>query len=166
ETIALSNTKEVYFSINTTSSNTIKKGLLNTDDPCNIIEIWYNPDGDHCNCNGDEYNTGDWYYADEENCFSSTPQPVLWYFLGGSGELPDKYYTLPDFGEGNGGGGSNDPPYTPIPFTETQKKNYLMEELNLNQTQEFYLVNTQDAIDKIFNYVYANNTVERRNLAL
>lgn len=41
-----------------------------------------------------------------------------------------------------------------------------MEELNLNQTQEFYLVNTQDAIDKIFNYVYANNTVERRNLAL
>lgn len=49
DTIALSNTKEVYFSINTTSSNTIKKGLLNTDDPCDIIEIWYNPDGDHCN---------------------------------------------------------------------------------------------------------------------
>ena len=31
-------------------------------EPCEEIEIWWNPDGDGCNCNGDEYFTGETYF--------------------------------------------------------------------------------------------------------
>lgn len=171
DTSAINGTKEVFFSKHAGSSQTNKTSSANYDDPCDIIEIWYDPDGDAdpCDCSGNEYYTGEWYYADEENCFSTTPQPVLSFLLadGGGYQLPNGYYTLPDLSGGGGtGGGSNNPPYTPIPTTEQQKTDYLIEQLNLNQTQEFYLVNTPEAINTIFNYVYANNTIERRNIAL
>lgn len=168
DTSAVNGTKEVFFSTRGTSSNSNRTSSVNYDDPCDIIEIWYNPDGDACNCNGDEYYTGEWYYADEDNCFSTTPQPVLWYLIGGNSggggyQLPNNYYTLPDLG--GGGGGSNNPPYTPV-FTEQQKTDYLIEQLNLDQTQQFYLVNTPDAIAALFNYLYGNNTNEARDIAI
>jgi hypothetical protein len=164
DTTAIAHTKEVFFSKGNTNTSSSRTSSVN-DDPCDIIEIWYNPDGDACNCNGDEYYTGEWYYADEANCFSTTPQPILWYLTseGGGYQLPNNYYTLPDLGGGNGGGGN---PYDPIPFTEQQKTDYLIEQLNLDQTQQFYLINTQDAVNTLFNYLYGHFTPSRRDIAI
>lgn len=162
DTSAISNTKEVFITKGNTANTSNKTAPYN--DPCDIIEIWYNPDGDACHCNGDEYYTGDWYYADEENCFSNTPQPVISFLLaegGGGYQLPVSYYILPEL-SGGGGGGSNPPPYDPIPSTEQQKTDYLVEQLNLDQTQQFYLVNTSEAINTLFNYLWGNNTIEAR----
>jgi hypothetical protein len=167
DTSAITNTKEVFFSKGSIATGSNKTASTSYDDPCDIIEIWYNPDGDACNCTGDEYYTGEWYYADEENCFSTTPQPVISFLLaegGGGYQLPVSYYILPDLS--GGGGGSNPPPYNPIPTTEQQKTDYLVEQLNLDQTQQFYLVNTTEAIDTLFNYLWGNNTIEARNIAI
>ena len=160
DTSAVNSTKEVFFSTGGSSSNSNTTSSFNYDDPCDIIEIWYNPDGDACNCNGDEYYTGEWYYADEDNCFSTTPQPTISFLEadGGGYQLPNSYYALPDLSGGStsGGGGSNNPPYTPN-FTEQQKIDYLVEQLNLNPTEEFYLVNTQDLTSTLFEFLYGNN---------
>jgi hypothetical protein len=171
DTSAINNTNEIYFSPKRHSSNSNRTESVNYDDPCEIIEIWYDPDGDAdpCDCSGNEYYTGEWFYADEENCFSGTPQPVLSFLLGTGGagggyQLPNGYFTLPDLG--GGGTGTNNPPYIPVPTTDEQKTDYLVQQLNLNQLQQFYLVNTPDAISTIFNYIYSNNTAERRNLAI
>ena len=169
DTIAIT-TKEVYFSQRGTSGRSGKRNALESLSPCDIIEIWYNPDGDACNCNGDEYYTGEWYYEDAENC-NNSPAPVL-IFIGGSGgggtSWPPNYYTLPDLplsGGGTCGGGSGNPPYSPIPTTELQKMEYLIEQLNLNLNEEFYLSIHDGALNTIFNYVHSSNTVNRRNLA-
>jgi hypothetical protein len=160
DTSAINGTKEVFFSKHASSFQSNRTSSGNYDDPCEIIEIWYDPDGDAdpCDCSGNEYYAGEWYYADEANCFSTTPQPVLSFLLadGGGYQLPNGYYTLPDLSVGSGGGSTN-PPYTPIPFTEQQKQTYLVELLDLNPTEEFYLVNTADLTSKLFEFLYDNN---------
>lgn len=72
---------------------------------------------------------------------------------------------MPLSGGGTGGGGSGNPPYSPIPTTELQKMEYLIEQLNLNLNEEFYLSIHDGALNTIFNYVHSSNTVNRRNLA-
>ncbi len=84
---------------------------------CEEIEIWYNPDGDACNCNGDEYDTGVREY--EGNCQQQTTTIIL--PSSGTGgmntSLPPYYYPL--IGIGGGVGGNNTPsntPYIPINY--------------------------------------------------
>lgn len=168
DTIAVNNTKEVFFSQSGANSTSGRITARSNNDPCDIIEIWYNPDGDACNCNGDEYYTGEWYYADEENCFGA-PAPVLTFLAGGGGggyTWPPDYYPLPYLGGGSGGGnGSGNPPYNPVPTTEQQKTDYLIEQLNLNMNEQFYLTIHDGSLNTIFNYVYANDIPERRSIA-
>ncbi len=163
----LDGVKEVFLLNKTNSTSSKSKRSLNHDDPCDIIEIWYNPDGDACNCNGDEYDTGDRVYADPERCFDNT-LPVVWYLFGGAGDggydFPINYYPIPDL-PGGGGGGSSNPPFVPV-IPQAEKINYLTDQLFINQTQLSSLVNIPDAVNTLFSYLYGQYTIARRNVAI
>ena len=44
-----------------------------------------------------------------------------------------------------------------LKITKSKKIDYLVEQLNLNPTEEFYLVNTQDLTSTLFEFLYGNN---------
>jgi hypothetical protein len=132
------------------------KNFLNEDDdPCDIIEIWYNPDGDECNCNGDEYYTGKWNYAGVCN---NGVQPPIVVIPGGIGS--GVFYPWPNFGD-LGGGFPENPPYIPIQFSFSEKLLYLSEQMNLNQTNYNWLLNNEQSVKELFNYLYGHFTSER-----
>jgi hypothetical protein len=168
DTSALNGIREVFLKKRGNSPSTAANRIQLTsdpyEDPCERIELWYDPDGDddRCDCDGNEYPSGQWVYANDEECLSGTPSPVL-YFLtagigGGGNSLPGTQLTLPPDLGGGGTGGPLPPPYIPVPTTEEQKRDYLIEQLNLNQLQQFYLENTDNSINSLFNYLYYNNS--------
>jgi hypothetical protein len=166
-----SNTKEVFFKKAGTSVSSSKVTNTESDDPCDIVEIWWNPDEDACNCSGDEYYTGEWHYADEENCLNGQGSVMVFLVGGGGGGGLDPgnptYYPIPTLGGGTGGGGSNSNlPYNPIPSTEQQKTDYLIEQLNLNPTQQFYLTNNDGLVNNLFNYLYNNPYIRAKELSI
>lgn len=74
---------------------------------CEEWEIWYNPNGDPCNCDGDEYFTGETYFTGDcgdEN--GGSPPVIIIYtyptFPGGGGTTPGN-----PPGNTPGGGGGN-----------------------------------------------------------
>jgi hypothetical protein len=85
-----------YLKINSTSTNASGRLLFAEDDeedPC--LEIWYNPNGDQCNCDGDEY--FDHYEGNCDDGGGGGDGGFGWGFGGGGG-----------FGDGSGlgtGGG-------------------------------------------------------------
>jgi hypothetical protein len=77
---------------------------------------------------------------------------------------PPVYVSAIDWADFIGGGSSNNS--ASILSNEQQKTDYLVYELNLDQTQLFYLANTQDAINTIFDYLYNNNTIRSKDIAI
>ncbi len=75
------------------------------DDVCEEWEIWYNPDGDACNCSGDEYLTGETYTTGD----CSTGGVTWWWPISGGGTAPGGGTP----GTGGGGGGGDIPPTYP-----------------------------------------------------
>jgi hypothetical protein len=131
------------------------------EDPCDIIEIWYNPSGS--NDDGDEINTGEWYYAGD--CNESAPVPpvvVLWGIGGGNNGL---IYTLPDLGGLSTGQGFNPFPYTPN-FSPDEMLHYLTEQLNLDPTLEAWLQSNQQHLSFLFNSLYGHFTIQLRDRLL
>jgi len=132
------------------------------DDPCTIVEIWYDPTAEECHCSGDEYYTGEWYY--EGDC-SSGPNLSLGVFeifnSGGGGTQ-----TLPggggNNGGGNGGNGDMPPAYS---STFTERLNYLQSQLSLTTEASDILSNNEAAVNEMYLYVNSNPTAERKAIA-
>jgi len=133
-----------------------KEQMTNTlDDPCEIIEIWYDPTAEECHCSGDEYYTGEWYY--EGDCYVSPTIPII--LPSGGGNV----YSLPNTGPGGGGGGgSNNPPYASA-FSE--KLNYLLNNLDLSPESSEYLPTSQETVNELYHYLYNNSSFERIYIA-
>lgn len=73
---------------------------------------------------------------------------------------------LPVNTSGGGGGGGYTPPYIPLQTLEEQKTNFLINELNLNLTQQFCLTTTTNAVDVLYDYLFNNNTPQARDIAI
>ncbi len=114
---------------------------------------------------GGSANYGSWEY--ECNTTSAWFQTINSSLNSEGSSSYDPNWWLINVSSGGGSGtGPNNPPNNPIPMTEQQKSDYLVTQLNLNPTQLFYLSITPNAINTIFNYIYDDNTVERRNIAV
>lgn len=136
--------------------NQISNQMTNTlDDPCEIIEIWYDPTAEACHCSGDEYYTGEWYY--EGDCFVSPSIPFILPFGGGGS------FSLPSTDPGGGGGGgSNNPPYA---STFTEKLNYLLNQLDMTPESSDFLPTSEPTVNEIYHYLYSNPTDERKEIS-
>ncbi len=160
ETIIL---KQKVVIVNTNNLNII---ALKNDNPCDIIEVWYDPDGkaDACDCSGNEYYTGEWYYAG--NCGGGGTMPLIITIIGGTGPAggSGNSYTIPNLGGLTGGAGGN-PPYTPITFTFLEKRTYLSDQLTLDTNSKNWLLNNEAASNELFNYLYGHFTYERLDIA-
>jgi hypothetical protein len=153
---SINNIKEVIFKLQSNSSITSRSSDF---DPCEIIEIWYNPDGDACNCNGDEYDTGNRRYAG--NCLNQETTSVILPLGGG---LPPYYYPLVNFG---GGYANPNPPlpYVPVSISVYEQINSLTTLLNLDLDETDFLSENQNFVNQIFNYVNTYNSLTDKNLA-
>ncbi|HEX7902867.1 MAG TPA: hypothetical protein VF487_03230 [Chitinophagaceae bacterium] len=136
--------------------NSLTKGqMTNTlDDPCEIIEIWYDPTAEECHCTGDEYYTGEWYY--QGDCFASPTIPYILPLDGGGS------FSLPSTDPGGGsGGGSNNPPYA---STFTEKLNYLLNQLDMTPESSDFLPTSEPTVNEMYHYLYSNPTDERKEI--
>jgi hypothetical protein len=120
------------------------------DDPCGIVEIWFDPTEEECHCSGDEYYTGRWYY--EGNCFDITSTYVLPRDDG-------SYITLPFLG---GSGGSNPPPYV---STFTERLNYLLNQLDMTPESSEFLPTSEATVNEMYNYLYNDNSDDAKEIA-
>lgn len=129
-----------------------------SDDPCEIIEIWYDPTAEACHCSGDEYYTGDWEYAGD--CPTGEDPGFFFFSSGGGGSI---YSISSGFdGGGGGGGGSSTPPY----LTSFQDQlDYLLSQLDLSPESSDFLSNSEPAVTETYNYLYNNSTFTRIQLA-
>jgi hypothetical protein len=126
------------------------------DDPCEIIEIWHDPTEEEFHCSGDEYYTGEWYYAGD--CFSS---PDIPYFLPLGGGAS---YSLPS--AQNSPLGGNDGSYIP-PYASTfaEKLNYLLDHLDMTPESSDFLTTNEATVNEMYNFLYNGASDERIGIA-
>ena len=161
DTTLFANAKTIVVRKREQAGNIVTRGSVQTesDDPCEIIEIWYDPDGasDPEHNSGNEYYTGDWEYAGD--C-PTGPSPAISFIApydGGSS------YPLPmDGGGGGGGGGSSTPPY----LTSFQDQlDYLLSQLDISPESSDFLSNSEPTVTETYRYLYNNTTDERIEIA-
>jgi len=117
-------------------------------------EWWWNPDGDGCNCSGDEYymySTFDLITICVED--GGGPNPVWWI---GSGD------------SGSGGGGAPygiDHGWAPE-LVMPMVYDYLAEQLNLTTTQSVWLDNNWKRAKEIFDFLFGSYTPEKLQIVI
>lgn len=160
---ALGNAKEVYFTESVVANLTGTPGE-EYNGPCREINWWYVPEPP-----GTPHIV--WTYYEGSDCLF-TPQQTTSVLLPGGGvwtintPLPPYYYPIVGPVGGPGGNPNPPPPYTPVPTTLQQKTDYLIQELNLDFGQQSNLTITDGSVSTLFEYVFTQNTLKRRQIAI